>query len=1184
MTGDRITVTSRAGQRDKVGFLPGPGGGRASSFVTSYSGGHTIVVPSAAFADLRSGRLDPSLFDLTTLIAEGRDDAHSKTLPVIVEYAGKAQPSLRGTKNTRALTSIDARSAVVDKGKARDFWSSLAPSKARVAASIRRVTLDHRVHASTAWSVPQIGAPAAWQRGYTGKGVKIAVLDTGIDPNHPDLKGRIAATQNFSEAADTTDHYGHGTHVAGIAAGNGAASGGKYTGVAPDATLLNGKVLGDDGFGSFSGIIAGMEWAVQQGASVVNLSLGGEPSDGTDELSTALNRLSRSSGALFVVAAGNCGGPGKEQVSSPAAADDAVAVGNLTRDGALNPTSCRGPRLKDGALKPEISAPGTDIIAARAAGTDLGTPIDANYTTLSGTSMATPHVAGTAALIAQAHPDWKAPQLKARLMSTADPQGARVDEEGAGRVDADQATAADLTVDAGELELGTLTWPYPAKDTVMRKLTYHNPTTAPVTVQLAASMEPTTAAPTLSTTQLVVPAEGDASVTVTADRKAAGAGMFSGRITATAPGADPLVTTFGWYAEQERYSLTVHGITKDGRPATGQLSVARLDGPVQIPVQDLIYRDGTATLRLPPGRYVVTSAFDETATDTTIGGFTLAATNEFTLSRSDTITFDGRKAQPVEQSVKGRKDLMPTGRSVDYLIRTSAGVPAGGFAVTVPTGNPQVALAVPGGAVTTGKSEFAMHSRLEVPPFRARTVGGPELEVRDVFEAPRFTGTRRLVPVDAGTGQPNELANVKGKLALIAIPDSEERIVGDVVKAAQDAGAAAVMLYNPDRPGVEAYDRGWVYLGTDKVTVPTMRISRATAKTLSAQSKPIDLVGVANSPYVYQLMQTTAGRIPTRTQAVVTPDQLATVHETFGANIKGTETSEERLGTTPDGATIGNYYLRTFPVPSTRTSYVQASSTKWSSDVYYNNATGPAVAGYSLPRTFRPGEQVTERWMAPVLVSGIQNGPSLDGGFAGWYDGNFVFQVSPFLHQQEFSTSAFNDGSKLVLERNGEQVGSADDTSLWTELPDGAAKFRATVTTSRDFDFWKYSTKVRSTWTWTSKGGKSEVMPIITADVDLPAADGLGQVRVGRPVAIAVGFRHQAGSVTSRFTAASLEQSYDGTTWTSLPLTRTSDGKYTTTITHPVSAAGKAPSLRLTGADADGNTVQQEVTQAYGLK
>ncbi|MFE2094582.1 S8 family serine peptidase [Streptomyces sp. NPDC059460] len=92
-------------------------------------------------------------------------------------------------------------------------------------------------------SVPQIGAPEAWAAGYDGTGTKVAVLDTGIDPDHPDVAGRVKKTQNFTDDPDAVDHHGHGTHVASTIAGSGAASGGKYKGVAPGADLYIGKVL-----------------------------------------------------------------------------------------------------------------------------------------------------------------------------------------------------------------------------------------------------------------------------------------------------------------------------------------------------------------------------------------------------------------------------------------------------------------------------------------------------------------------------------------------------------------------------------------------------------------------------------------------------------------------------------------------------------------------------------------------------------------------------------------------------------------------------------------------------------------------------------------------------------------------------------------------------------------------------
>lgn len=129
-----------------------------------------------------------------------------------------------------------------------------------------------------------------------------------------------------------------------------------------------------------------MQWAVDQGADVVNMSLGGGPGDGTDLMSRTLNEMSAASGTLFVVAAGNDGA--RETVGTPGAADSALTVGSVTKDDKLSEFSSRGPRLGDFGLKPEISAPGSDIIAARAAGTNPEISVDEYYATMSGTSMA----------------------------------------------------------------------------------------------------------------------------------------------------------------------------------------------------------------------------------------------------------------------------------------------------------------------------------------------------------------------------------------------------------------------------------------------------------------------------------------------------------------------------------------------------------------------------------------------------------------------------------------------------------------------------------------------------------------------------------------------------------------------------------------------------------------------------
>ena len=157
-------------------------------------------------------------------------------------------------------------------------------------------------------------------------------------------------------------------------------------------------------------------------------------SDGTDPLSQAVDRLSAILGALFVVAAGN-NGPAEGSVSAPGAADLALTVGAVDKDDEAASFSSRGPAGGDFAVKPEIVAPGAGIVAARAAGTSLGNLLDPHYTSLNGTSMATPHVAGAAAILAQQHPELGRRELKARLVSTATRWTQPVAFQGAGRLD-----------------------------------------------------------------------------------------------------------------------------------------------------------------------------------------------------------------------------------------------------------------------------------------------------------------------------------------------------------------------------------------------------------------------------------------------------------------------------------------------------------------------------------------------------------------------------------------------------------------------------------------------------------------------------------------------------------------------------------------------------------------------------
>ncbi|MBU0493763.1 MAG: S8 family peptidase [Chloroflexi bacterium] len=292
--------------------------------------------------------------------------------------------------------------------------------------TVETVWLDLPVHTCLNVSVPLIQAPAVWQAGIDGRGIRIAIVDTGLDMNHPDFAGRIGSTTDFT-GQGALDNNGHGTHVAGIAAGAGAV----YRGVAPGATIYAAKVLRGDGSGMFSDVMAGVEWAVQQNAHVINLSLGSAgSSDGNDALSQTCD-AAVGRGVVMCVAAGNAG-PGPQTVGSPGASRLSITVGATDDGDAVASFSSRGPTA-DGRTKPDVCFPGVGIIAPRANGTSMGHPIDSLYTEASGTSMATPHTAGTAALLLQAKPGLSPAQVKDLLQTTARNLGLDGNVQGAGR-------------------------------------------------------------------------------------------------------------------------------------------------------------------------------------------------------------------------------------------------------------------------------------------------------------------------------------------------------------------------------------------------------------------------------------------------------------------------------------------------------------------------------------------------------------------------------------------------------------------------------------------------------------------------------------------------------------------------------------------------------------------------------
>ncbi|MFI5894432.1 S8 family serine peptidase [Actinoplanes sp. NPDC051513] len=621
LTGDVVTVSGGPTGCPAVSVRPAA----ASGVLHRSCGpdGHVRVVP-ARVAPLIGEVLDPALFDVTTLILDGYDDAHTKDLPLIVRNPGA---SLARVAGARSLPSIDAVAGRWAKGGG---LPAVAGS-ARLAGPPPKVWLDRPVKATAiGHNLTQISAPRAWSAGWTGAGAKVAVLDTGVDATHPDLAGRVAEAEDFTvEGGDAVDHFGHGTHVASIVGA-----------VAPGASLVVGKVLDDEGGGTDSQVIAGMEWAATR-APVVNMSLGGwEPSDGNDPLSLALDAVSDRTGALFVVAAGN-DGPGDSTISSPAAAAKALTVGAVDGTDVLADFSSRGPLAGSHAAKPDIVAPGVDIVAARAAGTAMGEVIDDRHVAASGTSMATPHVAGAAALLAQRHPSWRADQLKAALVGASDPLAeGDLYTSGAGRLNAAKALS-------GVVGGPSLSWTNTGAAAADVALS--------VTVRDRHGAAAPSSAASLSATRLSLAAGATGGVTMTIDRDGLAAGYYTATVAASVGGAVVARTPTGFYVEPPGHDLTVQTTTIPGMPEGADgfffLQVVNLDDPAVFAASDGGDLGGTLTFHVPDGRYSVMASFmsytdgDERAA--------LAGDPDIAVTTDTTLRFDLSKALPLAAGVSG---------------------------------------------------------------------------------------------------------------------------------------------------------------------------------------------------------------------------------------------------------------------------------------------------------------------------------------------------------------------------------------------------------------------------------------------------------------------------------------------------------------------------------------------------
>jgi serine protease AprX len=364
-----------------------------------------------------------------------------------------------GNKVTKDLNLINAFAAEVapdspwlkaNRQKMHGYRVSL-DNEIRIPPEPKPELIDPRPKLDVA--MPTLNLKGVWDQGITGKGVTIAVVDTGI-AQHKDIKDRIIGfNDEVNQKTTAYDDQGHGTHCTGDAAGSGAASEGKYMGPAYEASLVGSKVLDANGSGSFSDVIAGIEWAVQNkdkyNIRVMSMSLGGsaEGSYKDDPVCQAVEKA-WDAGIVVVIAAGNSG-PGAKTVGTPGMDPKIITVGAFDdrgtpskEDDKMAYFSSRGPTPYDGLTKPDVISPGVNIMSCSNKGD--------TYKSSSGTSMATPIVAGICALIVSANQDLKPDQVKEILMKSADKMpNTNPNDAGAGVINPEKAVKMALALKDG---------------------------------------------------------------------------------------------------------------------------------------------------------------------------------------------------------------------------------------------------------------------------------------------------------------------------------------------------------------------------------------------------------------------------------------------------------------------------------------------------------------------------------------------------------------------------------------------------------------------------------------------------------------------------------------------------------------------------------------------------------------
>ncbi|WP_339149098.1 MULTISPECIES: S8 family serine peptidase [unclassified Sutcliffiella] len=1181
ITGDIVHVTALPTGQSVINVEPAENNGDGIRVLTV--GDDTYVYPNAAMPYLAEGKLGHNLFNITKLVEYQFDDNNSNTLPVIVEYketkakAASTKATPKGAKKQRELKSINAAALETNKDEATTFWNDVQsektdpsiPESTQLNYAIEKIWLDAKVEATLHESVPQIGTHTAWESGLTGEGIKVAVLDTGIDPTHPDIAPQLDESVSFVPGEEVQDKNGHGTHVASTILGTGAASDGQNKGVAPDARLLVGKVLADSGSGLASWIIEGMEWAAQN-ADVVNMSLGSSVgSDGTDPMAAAVNTLTEEYGTLFVIAAGNAGAEGS--VGSPGAADAALTIGAVDKNDQLAWFSSKGPRLGDMALKPDLSAPGVGIMAARSQYSS-GT---GSYKSLNGTSMATPHVAGAVAILLQQNPEATPQELKETLMNTAKKlPNYQPYHIGTGRIDIVKALNTDIRA-TGSVSFGFFQWPHDEAAPVEKTVTYTNDSDQDITLDLEATFADANgnSAPegmlSLAQTTVTVPANGTADVQVTVDPAHGESGQrYQGHLTASANGEALVHTTMATIKEDERYTLTLNATDRDGSPALAY--VVMFNENMQ---PESIAVPGTRELRLKKGTYSVMSMMDvDVSTDQM--GVALVGEPEVVLDGPKTVELDARKANEI--TVKVPKKTEPVYQRMEYYQTMGTGTVHSVYLMPVWVDK---LYAAPTKKTTLGEFEFLTRWRL-TKPYLTINYNGTELDDIVMPGSTLLEGKHNLEAIYAGEGTQADYESLDAEGKAVVIDRSKTISVSDQAAAAVTAGAKLLIIANYENVEFNAY--------VGEVPLTAAAISKSEGdkliKAVRSGNVKLQVEGTKDSPYVYDLDYVHQGSVPKKLAYEPKNKDLAIIETNYNSHVE-TDGGEFRYDMRPyTRRAIG--FLHKISMPTTRTEYVSATKdTYW----YHQATVLDATWEVRQPRVvYEKGQKLEENWFSPVVRPALgenywaprAQGSSLQINVPAWADAGMgtTGGTDYAISVQNQRTKLFH-GDTLIREGGGQAV------NVFDVLTDEYKEFRVVTEAKRDANRW--NTSVRTNTEWIFKAKKDDELwqydlPFLTLHYQVDT-DVNGNAPLNPPTELVISVEKVKDAIGyGEVDGAILEVSFDeGATWKEVKLNR-NDNTFTASIKNPKSAT--SVSLRTSAWDDQGNKITQEIIKAYGLR